>query len=79
LVRATRADTGAVLSSGRVRCTARIGGLSVRPRLQRFDAGRAVCVFGIPADAAGKPIRGSITISFAGKKVTRAFSARVRP
>jgi hypothetical protein len=74
----TRADTGEVLTSGRVRCTARIGGLSLRPRSQGFAGRRAACVFGIPADAAGQTIRGSVTISFGGKKITRAFSARVR-
>lgn len=77
-VTAARADTGAVLSSGRVRCAARVGGLSVPPRSQGFAGRRAVCVFGIPADAAGRTIRGSVTISFAGKQVTRAFAARVR-
>jgi hypothetical protein len=68
-----------VLSNGRVRCAARIGGLSVERRSQRFVGRRATCVFGIPADVAGRTIRGSVTISFAGKKVTRAFAARVRP
>jgi hypothetical protein len=74
----TRADTGSALSSGRVRCAARIAARPVEVRSQRFVGRRAVCVFGIPADAAGETIRGSVTVSFGGKKVTRAFSARVR-
>ena len=75
---ATRADTGAALSSGRVRCAARIAARRVEVRSQGFVGTRAVCVFGIPADAAGETIRGSVTVTFGGKKVTRAFSARVR-
>jgi hypothetical protein len=74
----TRADTGAVLSTGRVRCAARIDARRVEVRSQGFVRGRAVCVFGIPADAAGETIRGSVTVSFGGRKVTRSFSARVR-
>jgi hypothetical protein len=74
----TRADTGAVVTSGRVRCTARIAGEHVFVRSQRFVGKRAVCTFGIPEDAAGQTIRGSVTISLGGTKVTRAFSARIR-
>jgi len=74
---ATRSDTGAVVSSGRVACAARIAGERVVPRSQRFIGDRAVCVFRIPADVAGKTIRGSITVSFAGKKVSREFLARI--
>jgi hypothetical protein len=74
----TRADTGAILSRGRVRCVARIAGRPVDVRSQRYVGKRAACVFGIPPDAAGETIRGTIAVSFGGKKVARAFSARVR-
>lgn len=76
----TRADTGAVLSSGRVRCTGRLEGARRLHVIRRgFFERRAVCVFGIPPDAAGEIFRGTMAISYVGTRVTRAFSARVRP
>jgi hypothetical protein len=74
---ATRNDTGAVLSRGRVSCVASIGGKPVKPRSQRFSAGQAVCVYAIPAKARGQRIRGSVTIALEGVKVTKAFSRKI--
>lgn len=74
---ATRTDTGAVLTSGRVACAAAIGGKAVRARSQGFVGKRATCVFAIPVDAAGKTLRGSITVRFKGKSVSRSFTRRI--
>ena len=39
--------------------------------------GQAVCVFTIPAGTKGKTLRGTITIIFEGKKLTRPFSGKI--
>jgi len=75
---ATRSDTGAAIVNGQVDCTAKAGARGVRPKAERFVGGQAVCVFTIPAGTKGKLLRGTITIIFEGKKLTRPFSARIR-
>lgn len=74
---ATRNDTGTLLSSGQVRCAARIGDRPVTPSSQRFVGKQATCVFTIPANAGGRMLRGSITIAFEGRQVKRSFSRRI--
>jgi hypothetical protein len=75
---ATRSDTGAAIINGRVDCTAKAGARSVQPNSERFVGGQAVCVFTVPANAAGKTMRGKITIVFEGKRLSRPFSAKIR-
>jgi hypothetical protein len=72
-----RADTGALVSSGRVTCAARIGGKPLRPSAQGFSRGRATCVFAIPASAGGEIVRGLVNVVFAGKRVTKTFARRI--
>jgi hypothetical protein len=74
---ATRSDTGAAIVNGQVDCTAKAGTRSVRPKSERFVGGQAVCVFTIPPRTAGKVLRGTITIVFEGKKLTRPFSGKI--
>jgi hypothetical protein len=74
---ASESPSGAVLSSGRVTCATEIGRKPLRPRSQGFVGKRATCVFAIPADAAGKTIRGSISIHFKGKTITKSFALRI--
>jgi hypothetical protein len=74
---AARSDTGAVLASGVVRCTARVGGRSLKARTQRIVNRRAVCVWLIPAAAKGQRLSGSVTVVFEGLRVTRSFAATV--
>jgi hypothetical protein len=74
---ARRNDNGALISSGRVVCTARVDDLPLRPRSQRFVGRRATCVFALPEDAAGKAIRGTITIVSSGLRVTKSFARRI--
>jgi hypothetical protein len=73
----TRAD-GSVLTSGRVSCTARIGGKQVVPRSERFVGRRATCVFVLPLSAKGKTIRGTITVVSGGARVTKTFQHTLR-
>jgi hypothetical protein len=74
---ATRSDTGAPIVNGRVDCTAKAGAKSMRPKSERFVGGQAVCVFTVPAGTTGKILRGTITIVFEGKKLTRPFSGKI--
>jgi hypothetical protein len=74
---ASESPSGAVLTRGRVSCTAAIGGKAVETRSQGFVGKRATCVYAIPSDAAGKAIRGSIAVRFKGKTVTRTFARRI--
>ena len=77
-LQATRDDTGAAVTTGKVGCTARIGGRSVQPRSRGFTQGNAVCRYAIPATAGGTTFSGSISITFAGKTVSRTFARRIR-
>lgn len=74
---AARSDTGAVLASGVVTCTARVGGRSLTARTHRIVNRRAVCAWVIPAAAKGQRMSGSITVVFEGLRVTRSFAATV--
>lgn len=73
---ATRSDTGAVVSGGRVVCAATVGGRRIAGS-GRFVGREARCVWRIPGNARGARIRGSIAVVFEGRRVTRSFSATV--
>jgi hypothetical protein len=73
----TRAD-GSTLTSGRVSCTAMVGGRRVAPRSARFVNGRATSVFVLPLSAVGTMIRGTITVVSGSTRVTQAFRRLVR-
>ncbi len=75
---ATRHDTGTLLTSGRVTCVARIGAKPLKPSSRSFVGSRATCVFAIPPKAKGQTLRGSITIAFEGRKVSKTFSRKIR-
>ena len=77
-LQATRDDTGTAVTTGRVECKARIGGRPAQPRSRGFSRGHAVCRYAVPAAAGGKTFSGSISITFAGKTVSRAFMKRIR-
>ena len=72
-----RNDTGATLKGGTVTCVASVGGARVAVRVHRFVGSQARCAWAIPSSARGRSIRGSITVVFEGKKITRSFSAIV--
>lgn len=74
---ATRSDTGAAIVNGQVDCVAKAGTKNVVPKSERFAAGKATCVFTIPAGTAGKTFRGTITMIFEGKRLTRPFSGKI--
>jgi hypothetical protein len=74
---ATRTDTGATLVGGQVSCTAIVGGKRLTARVQRFSGSKARCAWQIPASARGQKIRGTVTVVFEGRRVSRSFSATV--
>ena len=74
---ATRSDTNAAIVNGEVDCTAKVGGKALKPKSERFVGGQAVCVFQISAGTEGKTLRGTITIVFEGKKLTRPFTGKI--
>jgi hypothetical protein len=73
-----RNDTGAVLKGGTVVCSASVGGARIAVRVHRFVGSQARCAWAVPGSARGKSIRGSITVVFEGKRITRSFAATVR-
>jgi hypothetical protein len=74
---AVRNDTGAAIQGGTVNCGAKAGGATLAARVHRFAGTRAMCTWQIPASARGKAFRGSITVVFEGKKVTKTFSSSI--
>jgi hypothetical protein len=72
-----RSDTRAQLTAGgSVTCKATVSGKSVKAT-GRYGSGKPQCVLRIPRATKGKMVRGSLTVAFQGKKVTKAFSFRV--
>jgi hypothetical protein len=74
---ATRSDTGATLAGGQVSCTATVAGKRLAARVHAFSGSRARCAWQVPASARGQKIRGTITVVFEGRRVSRSFSATV--
>lgn len=73
-----RDDINETLGEGAVTCTLRIGTTTVRATGRGFAEDAAVCVWRLPRSAKGKQLRGTITVTFGGVRVTKTFSARVR-
>jgi hypothetical protein len=73
---AARSDTGAVLTGGRVVCTAVAGGRRISGR-GRFVGTQARCVWRVPSGTSGQRVTGSIAVVFEGRRVTRRFSAPI--
>ncbi len=74
---ATRSDTGVTLAGGQVSCTATVGGKRIAARVHRFSGSQARCAWQLPASARGQKIRGTITVVFEGRRVSKSFSATV--
>jgi hypothetical protein len=76
-LRVTRADTGALVSRGRVTCAARIGARALEPISQGFSGGRATCVYAVPRRAKGQTLRGLVNVAVAGRRLTKTFARRI--
>ncbi len=77
-VRVVRDDTGVTVSTGEIRCSARIGGRPWRAAAKRFSRTFATCVWHVPASAARKLATGSVTVGYRGMSVRSRFSIRLR-
>jgi hypothetical protein len=72
-----RNDTGATLKGGQVVCTATVGGARITARVHRFVGTQARCGWSLPGSARGKAFRGSVTVVFEGRRISRSISATV--
>ena len=75
---ATRSDTGAAIVNGQVDCTAKAGARSVQAEV-RAVRGRpgGMRLHGPGGNERARRLRGTITIIFEGKKLTRPFSGKI--
>ena len=75
---AVRSDLNETVAQGRVTCSLRVGSKRLRTVARRFVDDVATCGWRLPRTAAGKRVRGTITVRFAGARATRSFTTRVR-
>jgi hypothetical protein len=71
-----RVETGAGITSGTVKCTARIGTKAL-PGSGKVGSGVATCKFSLPTTSAGKVVSGTITATVLGHSAKVPFSFRV--
>ena len=72
-----RGDTGALLREGRVDCSVRFP-RSATASTTTLVSQTARCSWQVPKRLRGKRITGSEKVTYAGKSVTRRFSARIK-
>lgn len=72
-----RLDTGKQIRTGQVLCRATIGGRALETISGGFFRGTVNCNWELPKSARGKTVKGSITITFQGAKISRPFSVRI--
>ena len=75
---AARSDTGAAIQNGRVACVGKAGNTRLKAQVARVVGGAATCTWNIPAGAAGKAFRGTVTVSFEGLRATQSYVGKVR-
>ena len=73
---ANQNDTAGPVESGTVACAASLAGKRVVAVRHVVANGVATCVWRIPKTAKGRLIRGTISLTVQGTRVTRPFSAR---
>jgi hypothetical protein len=76
-IAATENDTGGPVASGTVTCAATIAFKRIPAVTHILTNGIANCIWRIPATAKGRTLRGTITLTVQGAKVSRTFSARI--
>jgi hypothetical protein len=74
---ANQNDTGGPVASGTVTCVATIAFKRIPAVTHILTNGVANCIWRIPATAKLKTLRGTITLTVQGVKLTRAFSSRI--
>ena len=70
--------SAAVGVKGSVACSAKLAGKTLKVSKKGSVAGgKASCTWKVPNQSKGKQLKGSMTVTYKGKKVTRSFSKRV--
>lgn len=69
---------GKPVDAGTVKCGATLGGKRLAASGSGLSGGVAGCTWRLPRTAAGKTLRGSVTVTTAGGTASRTFSAKVR-
>jgi hypothetical protein len=70
-------DTAGPVQSGDVACAASLAGKRLAAVTHRLANGVATCLWRIPKTAKGRIMRGSITLTVQGTRVTRPFTAKI--
>ena len=65
------------ITQGTIACSATLAGKPLPVRTKGFKSGLAGCTWLLPANARGKVVRGTITVTYTGESVKRSFTARV--
>jgi subtilisin family serine protease len=73
-----RDDTGELVATGGVACSARIGSRELRPVVARFRAGVALCAWKVPASAGERWIEGTLTADHDGFQATQPFRVKAK-
>lgn len=73
-----RSDDGTLIRSGLVDCDAKMGTSVAESSVGPFAGTTARCRWTVPKRLRGKRISGSETVTYAGKSVTRRFSAKIK-
>jgi hypothetical protein len=74
---ATQNDTAGPVQIGTVACNATIAFKRIVAVTHTVANGVASCIWRIPSSAKGKMLRGTVTLTVQGVKVTRSFSSRI--
>jgi hypothetical protein len=70
-------DTGGPVTAGTVACAATIAFKHIATFSHALKNGIAGCVWHLPKTSKGKTLRGTITVTVQGVKVTRAFTTKI--
>ena len=73
-----REDINEYLALGKVRCTLRARAQTIRSTRAAVVSGVPLCLWKVPKSAAGKLLRGTISVTYGGATAKRSFSVRVR-
>ena len=65
------------MTTGTIACNATVNFKHITPTGKSLKNGIAVCVWHLPKTAKGKTIRGTVTLTVQGVKVTRSFTAKI--
>ena len=71
-------SNGTAVRSGRVTCTGKVGGRSLRAVAHGWSRGRAFCSWRLPVTARGKTFRGVVRVTNGSGTAARAFARLVR-